>query len=908
MRNLSAIFFILGILSGCRSTLDFTSNTDGPIAPLIDREVFFEAPVYTHAQISPDGQFISFQKKSNGIKNIWVKRRNEPLESSWPLTADTILSVSDYYWSRDSQYILYTKDITSDGNYNVYAVKPEEPDSLHSIPPSENLTNLKGVRTQIYAVPRYDPGYIIIGLNERDHQHHDVYRLNLKTGNKELLIQNNQNISGWVIDESGNIRHAVRQTSDGGSEILELSGSNLERIYKVEADESFKIIRYHKDYERFFMITNKNSNLSRLVLYNPNNGEELLIDDDPEGKVDFGGAIFSDVTQDLMATYYFDERLRIYPKDDGFKKDLKNIINSTGEAHINIGSQTDDDDIWLIHANKDTDPGSVYLYYRKTGKMELLYKTHPSLISEHLTSMHPIEYSARDGMKIPAYLTLPGGIKPNNLPLVVYPHDGPWSRDYWEYDPIVQFLANRGYAVLQPNFRGSTGYGKNFLNSGNKKWGTGSLQHDITDGVNFLIEEGIADPDRVGIFGISYGGYAALAGLSFTPDLYATGVSVGGPSNIISLINAIPAYWEPLRQMFDERVGDLETPEEVEALKNQSPFHSADQIKAPLLIIQDANDTRALKAETDKLVADLYDKGNIVEYIVAEDAGHNYSDHKTRLAYIAGTERFLSEHLGGRLQKHLSDELEQRLEEIKIDVYSVSNPDDSDLILREALTGPLPPVSGNKLKSSKLGYVSLLENQGQSLEMDVTRKLIKANLNGEPIWRLIEHAIMPQGEIIDTIDVRRDNLLPVRRNTQQGSTTLNLNYSSSKIDGIITLSGQSTPLSANLHAPVYADGSGLHLTISSMPLQVNYRTTFRIYDVMSLEVKPMAMEVTDIETIVVPAGTFTAYKIELTPMDDETGNQTIWITNDDDRKLIRIMAILPDELGGGSIVTELISE
>lgn len=906
MKKLFTYTLFIIILSGCRTAQDIIKVVETEPAPLIDRELFFDDPQYAGAQISPDGKYLSFRKQLNGVMNIWVKAIDEPFDAARPMTADTTRPVTGYFWSRDSRYILYVQDKGGDENFHIYAVNPaDDPQEGRQTPQARNLTDADGVRAQIYAVPRMDPDYIIIGLNDRNPQLHDVYRLNLNTGNKELLIENDQNISGWLSDEAGNIRHAVRQTPDGGTEILEVNAGRFTPVYRVSAEESAGIIRYHEDFKRAYLVTNKgDADLTRLVLFNPETGEEELVAEDPEGEVDFGGAVFSDIDNQLLATYYIADRVRMYPEDEDFERDYSAILDNLGDVRVSISSRTADEDIWIVNVSKDTDPGSAYVYDRNSGDLELLYRSRPDLPSEHLAEMQAVRYTARDGLEIPAYLTLPRGKELENMPVVINPHGGPWARDHWGYNATAQFLANRGYAVLQPNFRGSSGYGKEFLNAGNKEWGTGSMQHDITDGVHFLIDQGIADPGRIGIYGGSYGGYATLAGLAFTPDLYAAGVSFVGPSNIITLLNSIPPYWEPIRKMFNVRVGDPDDPEEREMLREQSPLFSAGQIRAPLLVIQGANDPRVVKAESDQIVAALRELDREVEYMVAPDEGHGFAGRENRLAYIAAMERFLAEHLGGRYQESMDEDIRERLEEIQVDINTVTVRGES-AGLNAAKTSPLPAVSVENLRTSHLEYKSTLETQGQSLEMEVTRKLSREIYRGEPVWRLTEHARMSMGEIKDTIDLRRDNLMPVRRATLQGPLTLDLRYSETGIDGKIIQAGQTTPLNASLEAPVFADGSGLHLTLSSLPLSENYRTTFRIYDVMSLQVKPMALEVAGIETISVPAGSFRVYRVDLTPMDNDSGNQSIWVTADESRKVVRVKATLPDEMGGGSIVTEL---
>jgi dienelactone hydrolase len=343
--------------------------------------------------------------------------------------------------------------------------------------------------------------------------------------------------------------------------------------------------------------------------------------------------------------------------------------------------------------------------------------------------MQAVRYQARDGLEIPAYLTIPRGVEGRNLPVVVTPHGGPWARDMWGYDPYTQFLANRGYAVLQPNFRGSTGYGKAFLNAGNGEWGTGAMQHDITDGVKYLIDQGIADPEQVAIFGGSYGGYATLAGVAFTPDLYAAGVSYVGPSNLITLLNSIPPYWKPIKAMFDVRLGDPEDPADHERLLAQSPLFSAEQITAPLLVIQGANDPRVKKRESEQIVVALRDLGREVEYILAEDEGHGFAGHENRLAFSVAMERFLAQHLHGRYQEETSDEIGATLAALTVDVSTVVVAEAPTMTV-DAATAPLPMADGSLLEPATLQYSVTAPMMGQEMVFDITRVYETGTVHG----------------------------------------------------------------------------------------------------------------------------------------------------------------------------------
>lgn len=648
------------------------------LPPLIDRKVFFGSPQIGNAQISPDGKFLAFQKPLKGVMNIWVKRLDEPFEAAHPVTTDTDSPIPIYSWSEDGKYILYGQDKGGNENFHIYAVAPTVTALPgKSAPPVRDLTPLENVQARMYAIPKNTPNYIIVGLNNRNPQLHDVYRINLTTGERKLLIKNEQNVADWIEDREGNIRLAVRQPPNGGTEILRVDGKSLVPVYTCKSEETCVPIRFHKDGKHVYMKTNKGKDvdLTRLVLLNPKTKESKLVDVDPQKEVDFGDAIFSEATDELIATVYVGDRLRIYPQNEVFTRELDFLKKALPKGDLYFELATNDGRLYLVTVRRDVDPGSTYLFNRETRKVEKLYELRPELPREHLAPMHPIRYTAHDGLKIPAYLTIPKGVEPRNLPVVVMPHGGPWVRDVWGYDPFAQFLANRGYVVFQPNFRGSTGYGQAFLNAGNKEWGTGSMQHDITDGVKYLIEQGIADPQRVGIYGISYGGYATLAGLAFTPDLYAAGISYAGPSNILTLLNAIPPYWEPIKKTLTMRLGNPKESKDRARLRQQSPLFSAKQIKAPLLVIQGANDPRVKKAESDQIVIALRDLGRDVKYLVAPNEGHGFRREDNKLAVTVAIERFLAPYLGGRYQESISPEVEARLEALTVDVNTFTAPD-----------------------------------------------------------------------------------------------------------------------------------------------------------------------------------------------------------------------------------------
>ncbi len=640
---------------------------------LIDREIFFGNPEYAGAQISPDGKYISFIRPLKDVRNVWVKGVNESFDKARPLTAETKRPVSGYFWSWDSKYILFTKDNDGDENFNVFAVDPSaSPATGSEVPTATNLTNATGVRTFIYDVPETDPDFIYIGINDRDKSWHDLYKVQISTGTKTLLRENKDRLTGWVFDNAGKVRMASRSPQDGSTEILRVDGDKFTTVYTCGVFESCGAVNFTKDDRRVYMVSNKgNRDLIQLVLFDPQTGKEELVEQDPLGRVDFGNASFSNVTKELIATTYNDDRVRIYFKDKAFKKDYDLIKKRLGDREIAFGSSTKDESKFIVSTFSDVDPGTVWIFDRKSKSLTTLYTVRQKLDRKALSPMTPVRYKSSDGLEIPAYLTIPKGTSGKNLPVIVVPHGGPWGRDSWGYSSMAQFLANRGYAVLQPNFRASTGFGKKFLDAGNLQWGD-KMQDDITWGVKYLIDQGIADPKRVGIMGGSYGGYAALAGVTFTPDLYAAAVAIVAPSNLNTLLGAIPPYWESIRTLFSKRMGDPNTPEGKAQLDRQSPLNSADKIKTPLMVVQGANDPRVNKREADQIVIALRDRGYPVQYLLADDEGHGFARPVNNMAMFAAGEKFLAKYLGGRYQESMTPEVAKRLAEITVDPKNVT--------------------------------------------------------------------------------------------------------------------------------------------------------------------------------------------------------------------------------------------
>ena len=685
---------------------------------LIDREVFFGNPEYAGAQISPDGEYISFIKPLDGVRNIWVKSFSEPFEKARPLTAETKRPIPQYFWSWDSKRIMFVKDNDGDENFNVYSVDPAGSLAQGAkVPAAVNLTNASGVRTQIYAVPESEPDFIYIGLNDRDKAWHDLYKVQISTGTKTLVRENKDRLTGWLFDNKDKLRLAMRAPANGDTEILKVDGDKFTLVYSCGIFETCAPLRFSKDDKRVYMETNKGDrDLTQLVLFDPETDKEEFVEQDPNKRVDFGSAIFSEVTKDIVATTYTDDKTVFLWKDKKFEKSYNDIKKKLGDREIRFGSSTRDETKFIVSTFSDVDPGTTWVYDRKSGNLSTLYQVREKLPRASLSPMRAVRYKSSDGLEIPGYLTLPKGLPEKDLPLVVVPHGGPWGRDNWGYNSFAQFLANRGYAVLMPNFRASTGYGKKFLDAGNGQWGD-RMQDDITWGVKYLVEQGIADPKRVGIMGGSYGGYATLAGVTFTPDTYAAAVAIVAPSNLNTLLKSIPPYWEAGRVVFHKRMGDPNTAEGKAQLDRQSPLNHADKIKTPLMIVQGANDPRVKKAEADQIVVALRERKYPVQYLLAGDEGHGFQRPVNNMAMFAAAEKFLAQYLGGRYQESMTPEVQKRLGEITVDVSTVSMP------VKNAMnTAPAFDITGK--------WTMVVDAGGQIIEVQADLKQTGSDFSG----------------------------------------------------------------------------------------------------------------------------------------------------------------------------------
>jgi dipeptidyl aminopeptidase/acylaminoacyl peptidase len=894
LRRIAASAAVLGCLVAPSLAQTTAGTAQAGLPPLIDRELFFGNPEIAGAQISPDGQYISFIRPWQDTRNIWVKKASEPFSAARLVTAETRRPIPGYFWSRDSKYILFVQDNDGDENYNVYAVNPAAaPAAGQEAPPARNLTDAKGARALIYAVPRTLPDVLYVGLNDRDAAWHDVYRVSIATGERTLIRRNTERIAGWLFDRKGELRLATRVTESGDTEILAVEGERFRRVYGCSVLETCGPMRVHNDGKRFYAVTNAGeADLTRLALVDFATGGEELVESDPEKRVDISSPIFSDATNELLATRYEDERVRYYFRDKAFEADYTFLTGKLPGRDIGFASSTADEQRWIIGSNSDVEPGETFLFDRTTKSLTRQYRIREKLPREHLAPMKAITYKSSDGLEIPAFLTLPKGVTAKQLPLVVVPHGGPWARDTWGYASMAQFLANRGYAVLQPNFRGSTGYGKEFLNAGNNEWG-GKMQDDITWGVRHLVQEGIADPKRVGIMGGSYGGYATLAGVAFTPDLYAAGVSIVGPSNLITLLESIPPYWEAIRTVFHTRMGDPRSPDGRQQLERQSPLNAADKITTPLLVIQGANDPRVKQAESDQIVIALRERGFPVEYLVAPDEGHGFARPVNNMAMFAAAEKFLASHLKARYQSDMPETVETRLKEITVDPKTVTLAPKIDAA---AVGSPRPAT---RIETGSADYAGTIEIGGQTMAFTSVIN-VQEEADG---WHATETARLVTGEAVETATLEKDTLSIRKRTIKQGPLEIDLTFADHKVTGTLSMAGQSKPVDVELGGPLFADGPAAHRAIAALPLADGYTTTFRNFDVRRQKATLKQAAVTAIEEVTVPAGTFKAYKVVITSAEGEAGQVTVWVATET-RKVLKTTATLP-LMGGATFTSEL---
>ncbi len=610
--------------------------------PLIPLELFFKHPEYVQVRVSPDGRSLAYLRPWEGVMNLWVQDLSTG--ESKRITEDRGRGVMGFRWAYNGQ-LLYVQDRDGDENWRVYAVGPEGGEA-------RLLTPGEGVQARFVKLHPDHPHSVLLAVNDRDPALHDVCRVDLKTGECVRVMENDINATAFIADENLRVRVASRMTDDGGGELLHLTEEGWKVFYRWGL-EDWLVSPAELRGNTLYLFSSLGRETASLRAYDLTTGEERILAEDPEYDMDpytfLGPALlFHPRAERPEAVAVFREKLTWIVLDPDLREDFERLAEVEPDCQFGIYSRDLSNRIWVVVYEGDRKPPRYYLYDRHTKEARFLFSSNPEIERYPLAEVKPVRIRARDGLILHGYLTLPPGIEPKSLPTVILPHGGPWARDVWGWDPVVQWLANRGYAVLQVNFRGSTGYGKTFLNAGNRQWGR-KMQDDLTDSVLWLISEGIADPKRVCIMGGSYGGYATLAGLTFTPELYACGVDIVGPSNLFTLLESIPPYWKPLVSLFYHRMGHPER--DADLLREVSPLFHAERIRAPLLIGQGANDPRVKRRESLQIVEALRRLGREVEYVEYPDEGHGFFKQENRLDFYRKAERFLAKHLGGRTEE-----------------------------------------------------------------------------------------------------------------------------------------------------------------------------------------------------------------------------------------------------------------
>ena len=630
--------------------------------PLIPREALYGNPTRASGMVSPDGKWLSWMAPHEGVMNVWVAPASDP-SAARRMTNATDRPIPQYFWAPDAQSLLYVQDKDGDENYLLYQVDVATGEERVLTPFEKTRVSLVGTSNTI-------KDKILVGLNNRDPRFHDVHLLDLKTGELKLVRENTEGFIGFLADDSLTLRWALAQNAAGGMDMYEIIDGKVAETPRestgLEDSLTTTVAGYTTDGKTLYWIDSRGRNTAALIAEDTETGEKRVIAE--SDKADIGGTMSDPVTGEVEAYAVYYLRNEWTALDPDVKASLE-WLDARLEGDFGVQSRTEDDTKWVVWNDPLTAPSKVYLYDRTAQTLTEFYTTRPELIGAPLQPMHPLEIRARDGLTLPSYLTLPPGSDPDGdgvpeaaVPMVLLVHGGPWARDGYGFNRAHQWLANRGYAVLSVNFRGSTGFGKEFVNAANLEWGA-KMHDDLIDAVEWAIGKGIAQRDKVAIMGGSYGGYATLVGLTFTPNTFACGVDIVGPSNLETLLATIPPYWEPQVKQFHERMGNPNTPEGKQLLVDRSPLYKADRITKPLLIGQGANDPRVKQSESDQIVEAMQKAGIPVTYVLFPDEGHGFARPTNNIAFNAITENFLATCLGGRAEP-ISGELEKSTAQI----------------------------------------------------------------------------------------------------------------------------------------------------------------------------------------------------------------------------------------------------
>ncbi len=651
--------------------------------PLIPRDVLFGNPDKAGPQISPGGTYISWLADVNGVMNVFVAPAGD-LSKARAVTNDSKRNIRQYFWAFNDTHLLYVQDVGGDENWKLFAVDVKSGQTKDLTPyetvpgPDGNPIMLPSGQplrptARVVGMSEKFPTDVLVGLNNRNPQFHDVYRINIETGESTLVAENNE-WAGYVTDDDFNLRFAQKMTADGSSEIYTLLPEGKTELFQTIGQKdslTSGIGGFDKTGQVVYMQDSRERNTGALFTIDLKTGTRKLLAED--ARADVGGIIAHPTEKNVQAVAFTYGRTEWKVLDNAIKPDLE-FLAGVAPGELSINDRTLDDSKWIVSYLQDTGPVRCYLYERgvggKLGKATFLFTNRSKLEGLPLAPMQDVVIKSRDGLNLVSYLTIPLASDANRdgrpdkaVPMVLFVHGGPWARDNWGFNPYHQWLSNRGYAVLSVNYRGSTGFGKDFINAGNFEW-AGKMHDDLIDAVNWAVNEKIADKDKVAIMGGSYGGYATLVGLTFTPDVFACGVDIVGPSNIVTLLNTIPPYWAPIISMFTERVGDHRTEEGQKLLESRSPINFVDNIKKPLLIGQGANDPRVKQSESDQIVEVMQKKHIPVTYVLFPDEGHGFARPDNNMAFNAVTEAFLAKNLGGRAQP-VGDDLSKSTAQIK---------------------------------------------------------------------------------------------------------------------------------------------------------------------------------------------------------------------------------------------------
>ena len=610
------------------------------LPPLIPREILFGNPEKAAPQFSPDGKTLSWlAPDAKNVLQVWVKSLGK--DDARVITADKKRGIRQYAWAENSRVVLYLQDADGDENWHIYGVGLDGKDARDFTPGPKLQARITGTD------PAF-PDTVLVSLNKRNPALHDVYRLDVNSGLLTLDTENPGDVAGFAADAKFQVRGAQVMTPDGGTEIRvrDDAKSPWKTAVKVGPDEILSLVGFSADGGSLYLMSSVGRDTAAVVARDLKTGRETVIA--ASDAVDAGGVIVHPTRHIIQAVSFAPGRSTWTVVDPSIAADIEGI-KSLNDGDFNVLSRDTADKTWLVGFTSDRGPIRYYSWDRDARKGTFLFVHQPKLEGLTLSKMEPVVIDSRDGLKLNAYLTLPAGAEPKNLPMVLLVHGGPWARDQWSYNPSAQWFANRGYACLMVNYRGSTGYGKKFLYAGNRQWGL-KMHDDLLDSVDWAVKKGYADPKKVAIYGGSYGGYAALAGVTFTPEVFACGVDIVGPSNLKTLIGSIPPYWKPMRATFDVRMGNVDSPGDAELIAAASPLFKADKIVRPLLIGQGAKDPRVNQAESEQIVEAIAKAGGKATYVLYPDEGHGFRRPENSIDFNARAEEFLGRHLGGRVE------------------------------------------------------------------------------------------------------------------------------------------------------------------------------------------------------------------------------------------------------------------